>query len=640
MSDPQNTDHSATTPHLDADAHPPDTQADALKDTPPDVPPKDAPKTNEAYRVLARKYRPTDFDGLIGQQAMVRTLSNAIAAGRLAHAFVLTGVRGVGKTTTARIIARALNCVGPDGAGGATIAPCGVCENCRAIAEDRHVDVMEMDAASRTGVDDIRELIEGVRYRPVVARYKVYIIDEVHMLSKSAFNALLKTLEEPPEHVKFIFATTEIRKVPVTVLSRCQRFDLRRIDIETLSTHFQKIVTSEGASVSPEALHLIARAADGSVRDGLSLLDQAIAHTGGEVGEDQVRDMLGLADRTATFDLFEAVMKGDIAGALNDVAGQYVSGADPLQILEDMLDLTHWLTRIKVTPQAAEGVSVPEAERTRGKALAAGLSMASLARAWQMLLKGLGESRQAPSPMQALEMVLVRLAHSANLPSPADVLRRLDSAPQPAAPASDSKPDTPATPVARTDSDSAPGAVDASIGSTPRTPGARHAVGGGVARAPRSHTDPQSMSELDLPDPLTYQAVVELTETKSEMILHANLVSNVHLVRFEPGRIEFHPGEYADEDLPHKLNKFLNDATRRRWVVTVSREAGQPTLKQQQDAKQAHEKAAAANHPLVRAVIEAFPGASVGAVRKIIPVDAPPSGDVSGDMSDPDENII
>jgi len=311
------------------------------------------------YRVLARKYRPTSFETLIGQEALVRTLTNAFGSGRLAHAYMLSGVRGIGKTTTARIIARALNCIGPDGNGGPTASPCGVCEHCRAIAEDRHVDVIEMDAASRTGVNDIRELIDAVPYRPVSARYKVYIIDEVHMLSNNAFNALLKTLEEPPEHVRFVFATTEIRKVPVTVLSRCQRFDLRRLDAETLTGHFAAIVEKEGATVSEAALRLIARAADGSVRDGLSLLDQAISHGVGAVDEEAVREMLGLADRSITFDLLDSVLRGDIGAALELLAGQYEAGADPVMVVSDMLELTHWLTRIKVVPDSADAPGVP-----------------------------------------------------------------------------------------------------------------------------------------------------------------------------------------------------------------------------------------------------------------------------------------
>ncbi|MBT3307754.1 MAG: DNA polymerase III subunit gamma/tau, partial [Alphaproteobacteria bacterium] len=368
-------------------------------------------ETGAAYQVFARKYRPSTFADLVGQDAMVRTLTNAIQSDRLAQAYILTGVRGIGKTSTARIIARALNCIGEDGAGGPTAEPCGVCENCTAIAEDRHVDVLEMDAASRTGVDDIREVIDGVRYRPTSARFKIYIIDEVHMLSRHAFNALLKTLEEPPEHVKFVFATTEIRKVPVTVLSRCQRFDLRRVDMETLKAHFASIAETESAKVSDGALHLIARAADGSVRDGLSLLDQAISHAdsgGEEIGEDEVRAMLGLADRSRSFELLESVMAGDVAPALDLLDQLYKEGADPLAVLEDLLEITHWLTRIKVTPAAADGPDVPEIERVRGRDIEGRLTMTALARAWQMLLKGLGEVRQAPSPIQAAEMILVR----------------------------------------------------------------------------------------------------------------------------------------------------------------------------------------------------------------------------------------
>ena len=397
--------------------------------------PADGAAAGGHYRVLARKYRPATFAGLIGQEAMVQTLTNAIRLGRLAHAFILTGVRGVGKTTTARIIARGLNCIGPGGAGEPTPEPCGECEHCRAISEDRHVDVLEMDAASRTGVDDIRELIEGVRYRPTSARYKVYIIDEVHMLSKPAFNALLKTLEEPPEHVKFIFATTEVRKIPVTVLSRCQRFDLRRVDIDTLVRHFAAVAEQEGAGFTEAALHLIARAADGSVRDGLSLLDQAITDSSGpRIGEDAVRGMLGLADRTVTFDMLDAVMRGDVAAALDLMAEQYHAGADPAVMLTDMLELTHWLTRLKVVADVADAPGVPEAERVRGREMAAKLSMAALTRAWQMLLKGLDEVRMAPAPLLAAEMVVVRLAYAAELPTPAEAVKALGQ-PAPGAPA-------------------------------------------------------------------------------------------------------------------------------------------------------------------------------------------------------------
>jgi len=579
----------------------------------------------EEYRVLARKYRPTDFTTLIGQDALVRTLTNAIQSGRLAHAFMLTGVRGVGKTTTARIIARALNCIGADGQGGETAEPCGVCENCTAIAEDRHVDVIEMDAASRTGVDDIREIIEGVRYKPVSARYKVYIIDEVHMLSKNAFNALLKTLEEPPEHVKFIFATTEIRKVPVTVLSRCQRFDLRRIDMDTLSAHFKSIVEKEGASVTDGALALISRAADGSVRDGLSLLDQAIAHTAGEVGEDAVRDMLGLADRARTFDLLDAVMKGNVEDALGQLASQYDSGADPAQVLEDILELVHWLTRIKVTPSAAEAPGVPEMERTRGLEMAQGLTMGALTRAWQIVLKGLGEVRSAPSAVQAAEMILVRLMYGLELPGPADVLKKIQDAPSVSTGPSGPGGGTSANGGGAAASMSAPGVSAQSSMPTPTSSSVPNGPTMSTGSGAQSQTQPQilSVSELQLPDPQSFEQVVALTETVGEMILHANLISNVHVVSFQPGRMEYHPTENAPGDLAQRLTKMLNDHTSRRWVVSVSSAPGQPTVRQQEEAVVAAEKAEAAQDPLVRAVLDAFPGAEIGAVKDIS-ADIPP----------------
>jgi DNA polymerase-3 subunit gamma/tau len=381
------------------------------------MPPETARPTDPApaYQVLARKYRPQTFADLIGQEAMVRTLKNAFAADRIAHAFVMTGVRGVGKTTTARIIAKGLNCIGPDGSGGPTTEPCGTCEPCRAIAEGRHVDVLEMDAASRTGVGDIREIIESVHYRAASARYKIYIIDEVHMLSTSAFNALLKTLEEPPEHVKFIFATTEIRKVPVTVLSRCQRFDLRRIEPEVMIAHLKAIAGREGAAIAEDALALITRAAEGSVRDAMSLLDQAIAHGAGETGAEQVRAMLGLADRGRVLDLFERIMQGDAAAALAELAAQYADGADPMAVLRDLAEITHWVSVIKITPEAADDPTIGPDERARGQAMAAGLPMRVLTRTWQMLLKALEEVAQAPNAMMAAEMAVIRLTHVADL---------------------------------------------------------------------------------------------------------------------------------------------------------------------------------------------------------------------------------
>jgi DNA polymerase III subunit gamma/tau len=583
-----------------------------------------ASETDEEYRVLARKYRPERFSELIGQEAMVRTLINAISSKRLAHAFILTGVRGVGKTTTARIIARILNCIGPDGQGDMTVDPCGVCEHCRSISETRHVDVLEMDAASRTGVGDIRELIDGVRYRPVSARYKVYIIDEVHMLSRAAFNALLKTLEEPPEHVKFVFATTETRKIPVTVLSRCQRFDLRRVDGEVLAAHFAAISEKEGVRITPPALHLIARAADGSVRDGLSLLDQAIASGSDEVNEEHVRDMLALADRMLTFDLFEAVMSGNIVEALDVLTAQYAAGADPSVVLEDLLDLVHWITRAKLVPKAIEGIGVPEAEKVRGGAMAEGLSMGSLSRAWQMLLKGIGELRVAPSPVQAAEMVLIRMAYTADLPTPEEAIKSIDqttpaaqpsaqsSAPQSSAPQS-SKPQSSAS-QGMEPQGTEPAPVPSSSNSNsfqghaaPRADGAAKAI----AVAQVQDAEPVFI------EPASFEDVVALAAEKSAMILHANLIGDFHLVHFEPGRIEFHPGDHAPSDLANRLSRFLNENTSKRWLVTVSQKAGENTLHQKKEAKIAEEKVQAAKTELVKSVLEAFPGTIIETVRPV-----------------------
>jgi DNA polymerase-3 subunit gamma/tau len=567
---------------------------------------KSETKKQDDYTVLARKYRPTSFEGLIGQEATVRILTNAIASGRLAHAFVLTGVRGVGKTTTARIIARVLNCVGEDGKRGPTASPCGICEHCTAIAQDRHVDVLEMDAASRTGVDDIRELIEGVRYRPTSARYKVYIIDEVHMLSKNAFNALLKTLEEPPVHVKFIFATTEIRKIPVTVLSRCQRFDLRRVDGETLSNHFKGIADSEGAEISEDALNLIARAADGSVRDGLSLLDQAIAHGTGAVDDRQVRDMLGLADRSNTFMLIEAVLKGDIAPALALFEQLYKDGADPSSVIEDLLEITHWLTRIKIVPSVAEDSGVPEIERVNGKAMAERLTMAAIARAWQMLLKGLSEVRTAPSPVQAAEMVLVRLAYASDLPTPADALKAMqaDGKGSSAFSAASSSP----TNANQPEMPSPPAQLKEPRGAL---------AGGDLVQAlqPNTLMEPDANPHDLATNPKTFLEVAELAGEKGEAILRANIINNVHLVSFEPGRIEVGLGQHAKKEFPYQMARFLSETTSMRWVVTVSNQAGDLPLQQQWDQDKGAERVNAAGHPLVKAVLDAFPGATVETVR-------------------------
>ncbi|WP_374449962.1 DNA polymerase III subunit gamma/tau [Stella sp.] len=574
------------------------------------------------YRVLARKYRPDRFADLIGQEALVRTLGNAIRTGRIAHAFMLTGVRGVGKTTTARIIARALNCIGPDGGGGPTIEPCGVCANCRAIAEDRHVDVLEMDAASRTGVGDMRELIDGVRYLPVQARYKIYIIDEVHMLSMAAFNALLKTLEEPPAHVKFVFATTEIRKVPITILSRCQRFDLRRIEADRLFEHFRRIAGDEGVTAEDEALRLIARAADGSVRDGLSLLDQAIALGDGPVEAARVRDMLGLADRGQVFALFGAVMKGAVGEALDRFDGSYRAGADPVALLQDLLGVVHMVTRLKTAPDSVEATSLPEIERVEGGALAGQLSVPVLTRAWQILLKGLGETQAAPVPRQAAEMVLIRLAHVASLPDPAQLVRLIER-------------EREAGPAATPPSGPA-GGVRAEAGGGRPVP-----VPQPVAVAP-----PAIAPSAELPQPATFAEAVALFADHREVVLHAQILQDVQLVRFEPGRIELRlRPEAKNRETPNRMGTLLTQWTGRRWIISISDGPAEPTLRAQAEAAERQVRHELSQHPLVRAVLEAFPGAAIEAVRTLdgaapapaVPAPAAPRfGGVAGVEAPPD----
>ncbi len=547
---------------------------------------------------------------------MVRTLGNAFQTGRIAQAFILTGVRGIGKTTTARIIARALNCVGPDGQGGPTIDPCGACEHCQAIGEDRHVDVIEIDAASHTGVDNIREIIDNVRYLPATARYKIYIIDEVHMLSKPAFNALLKTLEEPPPHVKFIFATTEIRKVPVTVLSRCQRFDLRRLDSETLIEHLGNIAKQEEASADIGALGMIARAAEGSVRDALSLLDQALAFSDGMVTEESVQSMLGLADRARLIDLFEKTMGGEIGEALAIARELYDLGTDPVTIVQDLLEFVHWLTRLKVTRAAADDLAATEVERVRGQAMAEKLTMAELSRTWQLLLKGLQEVLSAPTPYPACEMVLVRIGYAAALPPPAELIRTLqDGGGETAASA-------PLTAPAR------PGPTGGSARAQANAEGAIAPAVAPPAAAPAEDADQNAVVAVS-----TFQDVIDLAEAKTEYILRSHLVTNVHLVRMEPGRIDLRLTERTPPRLLQHLSRFLTDVTGETWLVSPSNEPGDPTIQEQQETAAAQRRGEAERHPLVRAVLDQFPGAEIREVRDIVPPGA-------GGVTEIDEEIL
>lgn len=564
------------------------------------------------YRVLARKYRPNTFEEVIGQKALVRTLTNAISSGRIAHAFLLTGVRGIGKTTTARLIARALNCVGPEGTGGPTITPCGVCDQCRAIAEDRHVDVLEMDAASRTGVDDIREMMEGVRYHPVSGRNKIYIIDEVHMLSKSAFNALLKTLEEPPEHVHFVLATTEIRKVPVTVLSRCQRFDLRRVPSEDLILHFKEISKKESVEIDQEALMLISRAADGSVRDGLSIFDHAITLGNGKVTVDLVRNMLGLVDRTQILDLFDKIIEGRITDALDLFARMYRDGADPITVIQDMLGVTHWLMRLNVSPEIIDTQAAREEEQIRGLTMAKSLQIAVMSRVWQMLLKGLDEVQSAPSPLQAGEMLIVRLAYVADLPTPAELIR-------------DSIAVTPPK-IDKKENDLSVTSEVQRVGTQPATDSDQLVRGASPLEDVVTNTDNE-------PDPAeqetvasksvevvavvrSFEEVVSLFSVKREMLLHTQLRNNTHLVKFEYGHLEVRPDKHVEPDLASRVSALLSKWTGTRWIVVISSEMGEPTLAEQEKEAERERLDIASRHPLVTAVVEAFPGAKISRITK------------------------
>ncbi len=572
-----------------------------------------------SYRVLARKYRPATFDDLIGQDAMVRTISNAFETGRVPQAWILTGVRGVGKTTTARILARALNYELPDGSiKGPSIKMPALGVHCEAIMESRHLDVIEMDAASHNGVDDVRQINEAVRYAPVSARYKVYILDEVHMLTPQAFNALLKTLEEPPPHAKFIFATTEIRKVPITVLSRCQRFDLRRVDATVLVNHLQGIAAKEKIEAEVGALGLIARAAEGSVRDSLSLFDQAIAHAAGPVRAEDVRQMLGLADRTRIIDLFEALMRADIAGALRELHEQYDSGADPAMVLGDLAEFTHFVTRVKIVPSLADDVSLTEAERTRGRALATKLSMRVLARTWQMLLKGIGEVEAAGRPVDAADMVLVRIAYAADLPTPDEVIRSLG-----------------------TEAHSGKSEMTAAPATTPRAEMRSEAPRGGARGPLATATLPVSddiapvARDNEIRAVKSFEALIALAAEKRDLVIKSALERDVRLVRFEDGTLELALEASAHKALVGELSKRLAQWTGRRWMVAVSAEAGMPSVRAQAETRKAELKDGVRDDPLVQAVLARFPGAEIVDVRGPLGASAVDNDPAEDDTLDP-----
>ncbi len=545
-------------------------------------PPQPAAKADVAYRVLARKYRPQTFSELIGQDAMVQTLGNAIKRDRLAHAFLMTGVRGVGKTSTARLIAKALNCIGPDGQGGPTIDPCGVCEPCRAIAEGRHIDVIEMDAASHTGVDDVREIIDASRYSAVTARFKIYIIDEVHMLSKNAFNALLKTLEEPPAHVKFLFATTEVNKVPVTVLSRCQRFDLRRISAEQLAKHFDWVSREEGVVAEPEALMLIARAAEGSARDGLSILDQAIAHgslDGAGVTADAVRQMLGLSDRGAVRDLLTLVLAGDGAAALASMRRQYDYGVDPLSVLRSLLETVHGITLTKVgTPIDA---AQPAEERVAREDWAASLSYPALHRLWQLFLKGHDEVAKAALPIEAAEMALLRAIYASTLPDPGELARQIANG----------------GPVA-TAAPAAPPPAPAGAGESPPW------------NAAASTPAPEPVATGPILPP-TFEALVDLLDASGGLAIAARLRHGARIVGYAPPEITLSGSRPISADTLAELNTLLKTVTRTAWKVSIVDAPGAPTLREAQDAADDAVRQAILESPIMKAAVAAFPDAKL-----------------------------
>lgn len=597
-------------------------------------------KQDESYKVLARKYRPQHFDELIGQDTLVRTLKNAIDTGRIAHAYMLTGVRGVGKTTTARIIAKALNYTGADGKAGPTTGPTSDCEICQSIAADRHPDIMEMDAASRTGVDDIREILDGVRYAPVSARYKIYIIDEVHMLSRQAFNALLKTLEEPPEHVIFIFATTELRKVPVTVLSRCQRFDLRRIDAQTLQDYYRQICEKENVEVEDNALALISQAADGSVRDGLSLLDQAIAQAGGsdtkeKVSLDQVQNMLGLSDRGQIIGLYECALTSKTPGALEILEELFKNGADPKMVLQDLLDLTHILSKTRAASEnLSKGLMMTPDKTEVITELAHKLSMPSLGRTWDILLKAMRELQFAPNPEKSVEMAIIRLSYTAGLPDPAELIRQLDTQEYTSHQDSGNTHSTSqSTSSARPQQERAAPETVSAQGSQYVAQSNEHHKGQPKNQA--GHMDIRhSAHKADIQAqsaPAAYDdadqeknnfggfasldEIVEVLEKHRQIRLAADIRQYVRLVSLKPDRLEFNPAQGTPKSLANEIQTQLGQITGTRWVVSISSRPGAPVLIEKERKKEAEKYERAKNHPVIQSIFNAFPGAQLKTVR-------------------------
>lgn len=562
--------------------------------------------SDDQYVVLARKYRPQNFDDLVGQDALVQTLTNAIKNNRLHHAYILTGIRGVGKTTTARIIAKALNCTGLDGKSGPTVHPCGVCENCRAITEGRHIDVMELDAASHTGVDDIREILDGVRYKPTNARYKIYIIDEVHMLSKSAFNALLKTLEEPPSHVKFIFATTEIRKVPVTILSRCQRFDLQRISIEDLTCLFKKILGNENIAFDEEALHIIAKAADGSARDGESLLDQAISLGGGKVRTDVVKNMIGLADRNQVFELFENLAVGKVDKVISNLQEQYKNGANPTTLLQDLINITHMLAKARIIPASVNDVSLTENERGFCTKMTPVVSIAVLSKIWQMLIKGIGELQVAPVQIDALEMILIRVAYSASLPTPYELLND----------------------VKKNSSLGSSRPFEAAAGAPQNAPVSVPAMSARVeAPHPDTATTPASFGMFK-----NAEELVAYLETNRKMLVSYALKNDVTIHEFSDGFMKMTVSDKIHPDFIMNLHKILTEATGKEWKIDILRGHLGETIADRERAKTEEDKRSIMEYPLVKAIMAEFKGAKIETLTRRVDLEETADGEADSEL--------